>query len=78
MKKLEHMTEPELQELMSLVCYATERAANIQSVEKPLFCVVLFNDPAAAQYAGNCRRDDMVKALCEAADRLEKREDVTR
>jgi hypothetical protein len=78
MKKLEYMTEPELRDLMNATCLAIEAAADICGVEKPRFVVVLFNDPAVAQYAANCQREDVIKAMRETADRLEHRQDVER
>ena len=78
MKKLEYMTEPELRELMNLTGHAIEQAAEMLGVEKPMFVVVLFNDPAVAQYAANCERSDVIKAMRETADRLEHRQDVER
>jgi hypothetical protein len=78
MKKLEDMTEPELQELMHACALDIELAANHLGVEKPRFVLVLFNDPKTAQYVANCRRKDIIKAMRETADRLEKNEDVPR
>jgi hypothetical protein len=78
MKKLEDMTEPELRHLMNATCEAILAAAEFCDVEKPMFVVVLFNDPAVAQYAANCRREDIILAMRETADRLERRQDVTR
>ena len=78
MKKLEDMTEPELKELMATMARGIEFIASHCEVEKPLFALLLFNDPKVAQYVGNCRREDMILAFREAADRLEQRQDVTR
>jgi hypothetical protein len=78
MKRLEDMNEPELRELMNHICGGIEFMCGEMGVEKPLFCLVLFNDPAIAQYAANCRREDIIKAMRETARRLEQRQDVTR
>lgn len=78
MKKLEEMTEPELGRLMNGCCLQVQDVFAREGVEKPLFCLLVFNDPKAAQYAGNCQRADVVKAMRECAARLEGREDVTR
>jgi hypothetical protein len=78
MKRLQDMTEPELRQLMNLTGHAILEAADELGVEKPMFVLVLFNDPAVAQYAANCNRADVIAAMRETADRLEGREDVTR
>ena len=78
MKRLEDMTEPELRELCNTAGYAVEQACAVLGVEKPLFTLLLFNDPALAQYVSNCERQSMIEALRETADRLGRREDVTR
>jgi hypothetical protein len=78
MKKLEFMTEPELRHLMNAVGTSIELAAEYCGVERLNFVVVLFNDPKVAQYAANCQREDIVKAMRETADRLESRQDVPR
>jgi hypothetical protein len=78
MKQLEHMTEPELRELMTALAKAIEAKTQDLKVEKPLFVLVLFNDPKVGQYISNCRREDCIKAMRETASRLEKRQDVPR
>lgn len=78
MKRLEDMTEPELRELCSFCAEAIEQTAEFLKVEKPLFALVLFNDPKVAQYIGNCERSAIIEAMRVTADRLEQREDVTR
>ncbi len=45
---------------------------------KVMFALVIFDDPAIAQYISSCNRADMIKAMRETADRLEKRQDVSR
>jgi hypothetical protein len=78
MRKLKDMDEEELRGLMSLTAKAIETTARELGVEKPLFVLVLFNDPAIGQYISNCDRSTTVAAMRETADRLERREDVTR
>lgn len=78
MKRLEDMTEPELANLMTTVARAIVNTAANLGVEKPLFALVMFNDPKIAQYIGNCRREDIILSMRETADRLERKEDVTR
>jgi len=76
--RLEDMTEPELQRLCHMEGQAVEQVAAALSVEKPLFVLLLFNDPKVAQYVCNCRREDVIKAMRECALRLEGRQDVPR
>jgi hypothetical protein len=78
MKRLEDMAEPELSTLMTAMAKSIESIALIQNVTKPHFALLLFNDPKVAQYIGNCERSDIIKALREAADRLERNQDVRR
>ena len=78
MKKLMNMTEPELKSLMTSCAYAIEGAAKIHRVEKPLFALIMFNDPAVGQYICNCERETTIKALRETADRLEAKQDIPR
>lgn len=77
-KRLEDMTEPELREVMTQLGKTVEFVALTLGCEKPLFALLLFNDPALAQYVGNCERQDMIRAFREAADRLESRGEVAR
>ncbi len=78
MKTLETMTEQELAEFCTAAAKAVESAARICDVEKPLFVLVMFNDPRVAQYISNCRREDTIAAMRETADRLQRRQDVPR
>ena len=78
MKKLEFMTEPELRELMTAMANQIKATAAVMECENPLFVLLLFNDPEIGQYIANCERSDVIKALREAADRLEAKQDVPR
>jgi hypothetical protein len=64
--------------MTSLADAVTYTATQLLKIEKPLFVLVLFNDPEVAQYIGNCERADAVTAMREMADRLERRDDVER
>jgi hypothetical protein len=77
-KKLEHMTEPELRTVMNALAKAVEVTAEYIGVEKPLFALVLFNDPKIAQYVANCRREDIILAMEETVARLRNNQDVPR
>jgi hypothetical protein len=63
---------------MATVCQSIGFACGYLGVEAPMFVVVLFNDPALGQYASNCQKSDIITAMRETADRLEKGEDVVR
>ncbi len=78
MTKLENLTEPQLHKLMRLCSTSIEGAFKVSYIEKPLFALIIFNDPAIGQYISNCERADMIKALRETADRLEKNQDIPR
>jgi hypothetical protein len=77
-KKLEHMTEPEIKEFCAACAVQMRVVASVFEVENPLFVLLLFNDPKIAQYVSNCQRVTIVQALREAADRLERSQDVPR
>lgn len=76
MKQLEDMTEPELRDLATAVLNGIKDSLP----EGVAFCVLFWpvGMHGVAQYGSNCRRADMVKALRETADRLERRQDVPR
>jgi hypothetical protein len=76
--RLEDMTEPELAEFMTALARSIGGTAAHLGVERPLFVLVVFNDPALGQYISNCERADVIKAMRETASRLERKEDVTR
>jgi hypothetical protein len=78
LQRLEDMTEPELRDLMNLCGRAIEAACGALGVERPHFALLLFNDPKVAQWMSNCERADVIKAMRACADRLERRQDVTR
>jgi hypothetical protein len=73
-KRFEEMTEPELRDVMNATC----RAIAAELPPKALFVVLCFDDPRIAQYAGNAQRSDIIKAMRETANRLERKEDVSR
>lgn len=77
-REFKYMTEPELGETMTAFAKAIVDTAEKMGVEKPHFTLVVFNDPEIAQYASNCRREDIIKAMRETADRLEKNQDLVR
>lgn len=78
MIKLQDMTEPELRGLLDSIGKRIEQVATSRGVERPLFALVLFNDPKLGQYVCNCERVTMIAALRETADRLERNQDVRR
>lgn len=78
MKKIRDMDEQELVGLMNLCGRSIENTCKFLGVEHPHFLLLLFNDPEICRYASNCRRDDVITAMRETADRLERCEDVER
>lgn len=75
MKQLEDMTEPELRQLTTDILNGVEARLPFGTG----FCVLFwpFGDHGVSQYGSNARREDMILALRECADRLERRQDVT-
>jgi hypothetical protein len=74
MKPIEDMTEPELRELMTGIA----NAVKARLPRRSQFTVLVWGQDRIAQYISNCVREDMVKTLSETAERLRRREDVTR
>ena len=78
-KLLKDMTEPELGALTQTCGLALELAFESCGIAgRPRFVLLLFNDPKVTQYCSSCNRSDAIAALREAADRLEKKEDLPR
>jgi hypothetical protein len=73
-KPLRDMTEPELRD----ACDGVANAVRARLPAGTRFAVLMFEADGIAQYVGNANRRDMIKALRETADRLARREDVTR
>lgn len=78
MKQLRDMTEPELKTLMNKLGALVEKVCDLHDVEKPMFAMLLFNDPKVTQYICNCDRGDVIKAMRETADRLERNDILER
>ena len=77
-KHLEDMSEPEIRQMMTAIAQMVETIASVFLIDRPLFALLLFNDPKISQYVGNCQRDQIVTAFREAAARLANREDFSR
>jgi len=71
---LKNMTEPQLRDLLN----GLARDVSKRTPKGTLFFLVLFDDPGLCQYVSNARREDIVKAMRETADRLEQNQDVPR
>jgi hypothetical protein len=80
MKRMEDMTEGELGAMLRDCAKAiNSRMSNhCDPHPKPMFALLVFNDPAVAQYISSCRREDVIKAMRECADRLEQNQDIPR
>jgi hypothetical protein len=77
-KQFEDMTEPELCRLCNRLGKEIESICLREKVEKPMFALMLFNDPKVGQYVSNCDRESMIETLRETLLRLERSEDVPR
>jgi len=78
MKHLGLMTEPELKVMCDMMACAVLDSAKIADVEEPHFVLLLFNDRRLVQFVCNCQRGDVIKALQQCADSLERQEEVPR
>lgn len=76
MKALEDMTEPELRELTTQILNAVKERLPATTGFAVLFWP--HGEHGISQYGSNCSRKDMILALRECADRLERRQDVPR
>jgi uncharacterized protein Yka (UPF0111/DUF47 family) len=77
-KELRDLNEPQLADLMRSMAKAIEKVSADADLEKPMFVILLFNEPARGQYISNCKRSQTIEALRETADRLELRQTVER
>lgn len=75
---MQDMTEPELAAMCQAMSRSIDQIAAGWGVHRPLFALLLFNDPRVAHYVCNCERSDVIQAMRECADRLERQEDVRR
>jgi hypothetical protein len=71
---LENLTEPELKVLFDSIGHAVRSRLPKQT----FYAVLVFDNSGVGQYVSNAKRADMVKAMRETADRLERLEDVSR
>jgi len=78
MKLLEYCNEVELNHLMNDLARRLEDGCAINGIEKPMFALVLFNDPKMGQYCSNCNREQVIGALQELTERLVKKQDFPR
>lgn len=80
MKDLIDMTEPELKAYFNGLMKSIENQLppGPSAAGKMLFTLMVFDQSGIAQYASNANRSDMVKALRQTADRIERRQDVRR
>lgn len=77
-KHLKDLDESTLHELLIETSHAIKATFNCFGIEMPLFALIVFNDPKATQYIANCQREDMIDAMRETANRLERKQDVPR
>jgi len=74
MKPINQMNKAELTELMNRL--ATLVRGNIP--EKTFFMMLVGDDLSEMQYVSNSNRQDVIQAMRECADRLERKEDRPR
>lgn len=72
------MNEPKMKAMLNDVAAGITHKIMANGVDKPLFALLIFDDPKIAQYVSNCERKCMIEALRETADRLERNEVITR
>lgn len=79
-KPLEEMTEAELADLMTACARAVEdRLPPGPGLRgKAVFVLLIRGQDGVSQYVSNCGRYSVIRALRQAADRLERREDMPR
>lgn len=75
-KPLDDMTEPELRDLTRRCMNALKDRLPPNTAFTLIYCP--FGGPGIGQYGSNASRPEMIRMLRETADRLERREDVTR
>ena len=81
-KALVDMSEPEIGALLKSIgaqIDGTLRATYPTDHQpRPMWTLLVWDDPGLAQYISSCDRSTAVQALRECADRLEAKEDVRR
>ena len=78
MRRLEELSHDELAQVMQLLASSFERFVKVLGIERMGFAILMWNHPRVVQYVSNCKRSEIVPALRELADKLERREDVER
>ena len=80
MKPIRDMTEPELRDYFRGLAGAVEDSLppGPSAKGKCLFVLLVADESLIGQYASNADRPGIIKLLRETADRLQRREDVTR
>ncbi len=74
-RKLMNMTEPEIEAFVAASGAAVEGVAAGRNVEKPLYLLLLFDNPGLVRYSTNCLdRETLSKALRRHADAIERGE----
>ena len=74
-KMLKYMTEPELKEHVTKQLKFIKRCQTVDTVGSML---VIFQDDGVCQYGATIDPETAPQALCELADRIERRETVKR
>lgn len=69
-KKVQDLKEPEIRMLLNAIGIAVETAAEHLGVERPLFCLLLTNDPKFDHYLSNISKQSAVNSFCGILKRL--------
>jgi hypothetical protein len=73
--KLEEMNPEQIKGLMKLLSHNMEDTIKALGIERVLFVLLLFcpGEDGLTNYISNCNREDIIKALRDAADHLERK-----
>ncbi len=75
---MDSLTTSEMRELCNGFATAVEFVAAHENVDKPKFCLLIFQDDGLGQYVSNCVREDVVKGVEEFLERFKNKEDMPR
>lgn len=74
MERLQDMSEPEQQALLTILVRHINETLTEMGFEVPQFALLFFNDHREGRYVISCSRSDLIEALQQAADWFEHRE----
>ena len=77
-RMIRDLNEEERQALLRLLGNQVKTLCFALGIERPLFAILLNNDPAQSHWISNCESADLVKALRESADSFGTTQEVQR